>query len=166
MQVNEVFSYIYYKLKDNNQINIFDYEEAATKTQKVLYMAELMHRILFNKPLITDAEYVCLKNGPAIGTEYLDYSKAIQGKLFNNLNDNDKAILDACLKKWILETSTEELIAITHKDNDNIPLEAWKMITARSRYGTEPINDEMLNKDAQIFKDNTLDKYNIFKGKK
>lgn len=166
MKVNEVFSYVYHKLKDNDQININDYEEAATKTQKVLYMAELMHRILFNKPLITDANYVCLKNGPAIGKEYLNYWGAIQGKLFNNLDDNDKAILDACLKKWILETSTEELIAITHKDNDNIPLEAWKIITARSRYGAEPIDNVMLNNDAKIFEANTLDKYNICKGTK
>ena len=159
MDINKVFSFIYYKLKKNNQINVNDYEDAAIKTQKVLYMTELIHRTLFNKPLITDAKYVCLKHGPAIGREYLNYYNAINNEQYKLLGEEEIDILETCLKNWILQSSTEELVAITHKDNENIPLETWKTITSNTRYGSTTIPDDMLDKDAEILKQYLFRKY-------
>lgn len=95
-------------------INELDYEDAAIKTQKMLYIAELTHRILFGKPLITDAKYVFLKNGPAIVNKYIN-KKESKKKAHLDLSEDEKHIIDVCLKKWILKKTTEELVKILIK---------------------------------------------------
>ena len=160
MKYNNVYSYLYDFLSKKKYINELDYEDAAIKTQKVLYIAELTHRILFGEPLITDAKYVCLKNGPAIGNKYIE-KKESKKKAHLELSEDEKHIIDACLKKWILEKTTEELVKITHKENKDIPLIAWKTIVGdnpekpKVKYGSKDISETLIEKDASIFREAT-----------
>ena len=72
MEAKYVFAYVYQLLLDNKLISKEDRKDAKIKTNKVIYFAELMHRILFKKELITNANYYCLCYGPAIDIKQLD----------------------------------------------------------------------------------------------
>ncbi|TXJ20790.1 hypothetical protein EPJ79_06535 [Brachyspira aalborgi] len=54
---------------------------------------------------------------------------------------------------------TEELINITHKDNKDFPLEAWKDNIRNNRYGELPLYNEDLDKDSKILRDSLIQKY-------
>lgn len=164
MKSKYVFAYIYQLLLDNKIISR-DYRfDAKIKTNKVLYFAELMHRILFKKELITDAKYYCLEHGPAvdikhigIDDKYIDLKKI--KNYSNHLSEEEKEEISICVKKFLAEQDTEDLVNITHRDNKDFPLEAWKDNISNNRYGEVPLSNEDLDKDAKILRDSILQKY-------
>lgn len=164
MKAKYVFAYIYQLLLDNKIISR-DYRfDAKIKTNKVLYFAELMHRILFKKELITDAKYYCLEHGPAvdikhigIDDKYIDLKKI--KNYSNHLSEEEKEEISICVKKFLAEQDTEDLVNITHRDNKDFPLEAWKDNISNNRYGEVPLSNEDLDKDAKILRDSILQKY-------
>lgn len=164
MKAKYVFAYIYQLLLDNNLISR-DYRfDAKIKTNKVLYFAELMHRILFKERLITDAKYYCLEHGPAIDIKhigiddkYIDLKKI--KNYSNRLSKEEKEEISICVKKFLAEQDTEDLVNITHKDNKYFPLEAWKENIINNGYGEVPLSNEDLEEDAKILRDSILQKY-------
>lgn len=164
MKSKYVFAYVYQLLLDNKLISKEDRKDAKIKTNKVIYFTELMHRILFKKELITDAKYYCLENGPAIDIKQLDIDEKLINldkikNYSNQLSEEKKEEISICVKDLFAKMETEELIDITHNDNKNFPLKAWKDNISNNRYGEVPLSNEDLDKDAKILRDSILQKY-------
>lgn len=164
MEAKYVFAYVYQLLLDNKLISKEDRKDAKIKTNKVIYFTELMHRILFKEELITDAKYYCLCYGPAIDIKQLDIDEKLINldkikNYSNQLSEEKKEEISICVKDLFAKMETEELIDITHNDNKNFPLKAWKDNISNNRYGEVPLSNEDLDKDAKILRDSILQKY-------
>lgn len=108
-----------------------------------------MHRILFKKELITNANYYCLCYGPAIDIKQLDIDEKLINldkikDYSNRLSEEEKGEISICVKDFFAKMETEELIDITHNDNKDFPLEAWKDNTNNNKYGEVPLSNEDL----------------------
>lgn len=127
-------------------------------------MQNWCYRILFKEELITDAKYYCLCYGPAIDIKQLDIDEKLINldkikDYSNRLSEDKKEEISICVKKFLAEQDTEELIDITHNDNKDFHLKAWKDNTNDNNYGKVPLSNEDLEKDAKILRDSILQKY-------
>lgn len=144
-ETKAIFVYIFNKIKENEP-NLNN-DDLYLKTQKVLYLSELIYRIIFGKKLITDGEYICLDNGPAICN--LRKAAVFNYSSHCKLNDIVKEKINCCLKNLIMKSTTNDLIEITHGENKDIPLEAWKILKSENK---SIFTEELINKDVDVMK--------------
>lgn len=140
-----IFVYVLNKIKENEP-NL-NKDDLYLKTQKVLYLSELIYRIIFGKKLITDGKYICLNNGPAICN--LGKNAVFNYRSNFKLDDIVKEKIDCCLKNLIMKSTTNDLIEITHGENKDIPLEAWKILRSKNK---SIFTEKLINKDVDIMK--------------